>query len=106
MTGDIGESSRRSHWHWNELDIAQLRPHRCGCMLIGCDPFRDVLGVSAYAASFAQFVECGVPATLTAQVNAHQTANGIPPLSVTVTMSQMGVTCGTTTILLALPAGD
>jgi len=64
------------------------------------------LGVSAYAASFTQFVECGLPATLTAKVNAHQTTNGIPPLSVTVTMSQMGAACGTTTILLALPAAD
>jgi hypothetical protein len=64
------------------------------------------LGVSAYAASFTQFIESGVPATLTAQINAHQTSNGIPPLSVTVTMSQMGVACGTMTILLALPAAD
>ena len=64
------------------------------------------LGISAYAASFTQFVERGLPATLTAQVNAHHAASGIPPLSVTVAMSQMGVVCGTTTILLALPAGN
>ena len=62
------------------------------------------LGLSAYATSFTQFVECDIPVTLTAHVNADASLNGLPH-TVSLCISQQGALCGTTSILLARPAG-
>lgn len=66
----------------------------------GVQPF----GISAHATNFTQFVECDAPATLTAHVNCDPATTGLPH-SVSLCISQQGALCGTTSILLALPAG-
>ncbi len=54
------------------------------------------LGIAAYAVNFAQFVECGIPTTLSARVNADRT--------VQISISQHDILSGTTTLTLAFPA--
>ena len=61
-------------------------------------------GLSAYATAFTQFVECDTPVTLTAHVT-EDAPTGDVPHSVSVGISQQGAVCGTSSILLALPAG-
>jgi hypothetical protein len=59
-------------------------------------PTRCAWAVRSYDVNFAQFVECGVPTTLTARVRADHT--------VEVSISQQNVQSGTTTMRLAFPA--
>ena len=54
------------------------------------------LGIAAYEVNFAQFVECGIPTTLSARVDGNRT--------VRIAISQQGVLSGTTTLTLAFPA--
>lgn len=62
------------------------------------------LGITAYATHFTQFVECDTPVTLTASVSPDSAVVGLPP-TVALVISQQGVVCGTTSILLDRPAG-
>lgn len=62
------------------------------------------LGITAYATHFTQFVECNVPVTLTASVSPDSAVIGLPP-TVAIVISQQGVVCGTTSILLDRPKG-
>jgi 3-hydroxymyristoyl/3-hydroxydecanoyl-(acyl carrier protein) dehydratase len=52
-------------------------------------------GVAAYDVDFAQFVECGIPVTLTAHVKADRV--------VRISISQQNVVSGTTTMSIAFP---
>jgi 3-hydroxymyristoyl/3-hydroxydecanoyl-(acyl carrier protein) dehydratase len=62
----------------------------------------DAARVRAYDMAFAQFVECGTPATLTAYADAADGANGRGRRQgVRVVVSQHDVVCGTATIDLA-----
>jgi 3-hydroxymyristoyl/3-hydroxydecanoyl-(acyl carrier protein) dehydratase len=54
------------------------------------------LGITSYEVNFAQFVECGIPTTLSARADGDRT--------VQVTISQQQVLSGTTTLTLAFPA--
>jgi len=51
--------------------------------------------INSYAVNFAQFVECGLPTTLTARVNADD--------DVEIVICQPDVVCGTTTMRVAFP---
>jgi 2-oxo-3-(phosphooxy)propyl 3-oxoalkanoate synthase len=51
--------------------------------------------IAAYEVNFAQFVECGLPTTLSAAVNADD--------DVEITITQPDVVCGTTTLRVAFP---
>jgi 3-hydroxymyristoyl/3-hydroxydecanoyl-(acyl carrier protein) dehydratase len=56
---------------------------------------RGRTAICSYAVNFAQFVECGLPTTLTAQVNADD--------DVEIVICQPDVVCGTTTMRVAFP---
>ena len=76
-----------------QLAVAACRD-RCGTS--------GISGVSAYDMTFGQFVECGIPTTLTAHVeDADLTTGGRWP-SVAVSVSRSGQQCGTAVIGLAV----
>jgi hypothetical protein len=54
------------------------------------------LGIASYAVNFAQFVECGIPTTLSACVNGDRTVH--------ISISQQDTVSGTTTLTLAFPS--
>ena len=73
-----------------------------GCAQLAQAAFADATSVSparsavsAYKMNFLQFVECGRPTTLSAQVNAED--------DVEIVISQPDVVCGTTTMHVAFP---
>ena len=73
-----------------------------GCAQLALAAFADVTSVPsgrsaicAYEVNFSQFVECGLPTTLTAQVNAED--------DVEIVISQPDVVCGTATMRVAFP---
>lgn len=80
-----------------------------GCAQLATAACRETCGrngisdVSAYEMTFGQFVECGLPTTLTAQVaDAAATTSARWP-SVEVSISQAGQVCGNAIIGLAVP---
>ena len=70
----------------------------------------DAAGVARYEVSFTQFVEAGIPTTLTARVDRVEaygaTAGDIRWPSVRLVISQQATVCGTATLHLALPAAN
>jgi 3-hydroxymyristoyl/3-hydroxydecanoyl-(acyl carrier protein) dehydratase len=56
-------------------------------------------GIAAYEVNFAQFVECGIPAILEAELHSTPATDGAPA-TVEVTISQAGVVAGTATMRL------
>jgi hypothetical protein len=62
-------------------------------------------GICAYDVSFAQFVECGRPTTLRAQVDAVTSQTSERPPKVRISICQGDVVCGTTTMNIAFPVG-
>jgi 3-hydroxymyristoyl/3-hydroxydecanoyl-(acyl carrier protein) dehydratase len=70
----------------------------------------DAAGVTGYEVNFTQFVETGIPATLTARVDRVDaygaTAGDIRWPSVRLVISQQATVCGTATLRLALPTAS
>ena len=73
-----------------------------GCAQLALSAFAQTTSVlpgrsaiRAYEVNFSQFVECGMPTTLEARVNAED--------DVEIAISQPDVVCGTTTMRVAFP---
>ena len=70
----------------------------------------EAAGISAYDVNFTQFVETGIPTTLTARVDRVEvygaTAGDIRWPSVRLVISQQATVCGTATLHLALPTAN
>jgi 2-oxo-3-(phosphooxy)propyl 3-oxoalkanoate synthase len=66
----------------------------------------EASGIAAYEVSFSQFVETGVPTTLTADVQGFDiaVAGARPPVRIGI--SQNGQACGTVALQLAVPTGN
>jgi hypothetical protein len=82
-----------------------------GCAQLAVMAFTDVRGIdasgiSAYEANFTKFVEGGIPATLTARLDAegHPRASDAAQPAVDIAVTQQGAVCGTMRMRLALPA--
>jgi hypothetical protein len=82
-----------------------------GCAQLALTAFAEatsiapgVSGIGAYDVNFVQFVECGVPTTLTARVNADPScAADVVPSTVQITIAQRGAVAGTATVRIASP---
>jgi 2-oxo-3-(phosphooxy)propyl 3-oxoalkanoate synthase len=83
-----------------------------GCAQLALTAFGEAAGaqaagISAYEVSFTQFVETGIPTTLTACVDADgTTAGNVRRPVVSLVISQQTTVCGTATLHLALPTAD
>jgi A-factor biosynthesis hotdog protein len=82
-----------------------------GCAQLALTAFGESSGIEAsgiagYEVSFSQFVETGIPTTLTADVDRFDIAVAGAQPRVRIVISQNGQACGTVALQLAVPTAN